>query len=90
MIQRQIFAEEHELFCAHADKSLCPILCPLCPKLCPIPMPFCAKSFAAINRYRMILNRLSVFWPEHSLQAGGRRFETCTAHQQAETPYSNG
>ena len=29
----------------------------------------------------MILNRIGVFWPEHSLQAGGRRFETCTAHQ---------
>jgi len=37
-------------------------------------------GFAVINRYRMIHNRIGVFWPEHSLQAGGRRFETCTAH----------
>jgi hypothetical protein len=29
----------------------------------------------------MILIRFGVFWPEHSLQAEGRRFETCTAHQ---------
>jgi uncharacterized protein (DUF2252 family) len=29
----------------------------------------------------MILNRIRIFWPEHSLQAEGRRFETCTAHQ---------
>jgi hypothetical protein len=29
----------------------------------------------------MILNRIGVFWPGHSLQAEGRRFETCTAHQ---------
>ena len=38
-------------------------------------------GFAVINRYRMILNRIGVFWPEHSLQAGGRWFETSTAHQ---------
>jgi len=29
----------------------------------------------------MILNRIGVFWPEHSLQAGGRWFDPSTAHQ---------
>ena len=42
--------------------------------------PFYTNGFGAINRYRTILNRIGVFWPEHSLQAGGRWFETSTAH----------
>jgi hypothetical protein len=27
-------------------------------------------GFAVIDRYQMILNRIGVFWLEHSLQAG--------------------
>ncbi len=42
---------------------------------------FCPKGLRDLDRYEMISDRIGEFHAEHSLQAEGRRFDPCTAHQ---------